>query len=246
MSLRRLRQSLTHRSRTALRTILRPKQVVHRGVTLDVSSDVISESIRTSIYSGGYESKECDLLAKTLEPHDRVLELGSGIGFLGAFCSLSLGDGAKVCCVEANPSLAPLVHQTFSLNGVEPIFLSAAIAEKDGDLELHTTKNFWSSSTVRGRESDFSVKVSAIALHRVLENFRPSYVVADIEGAECEVLRQSLPGVEKLCVEIHPHVTGDRPINHLVASLFSQGFLVDYRKSTNAVLYLTRTSHNRL
>ncbi len=233
-------QALQTRLRGLWRRLLRPRTVRNHGVFLNATSPLISKTIRRSIYEGGYESKECQLLSETLESDDRVLELGAGLGFIGAFCCRRLGSGARVCCVEANPALKPLAQETFALNNVQPVFVNAAVALENGKQTLHVPDNFWSASTVCDMTGATGVDVPTVSLQSLLDDFRPTFLIVDIEGAECALLRHPLPGVKKICVEVHPHVTGDMAISDMVASLHSHNFIVDYRRSTPAVLFLRK------
>lgn len=232
--------SLKTRLRGLWRRLVRPNTVRNHGVLLNSTSPLISNTIRRSIYDGGYESKECQLLSETLESDDRVLELGAGIGFIGSFCCRRLGSGALVCCVEANPGLKLLAEETFALNNVKPVFVNAAVAHENGKQTLHVPDNFWSASTVRDRKGAREVVVPTISLQSLLDDLQPTFLIVDIEGAECELLRHPLPCVKKLCVEIHPHITGDGAINDMIASLYLQNFIVDYRRSTPAVMFLRK------
>ena len=233
-------RSLKTRLRGLWRRLVRPNIVRNHGVLLNATSPLISNTIRRSIYDGGYESKECQLLSETLESDDRVLELGAGLGFIGAFCCRRLGGSARVCCVEANPGLKLLAQETFSLNNVQPVFVSGAVAAHDGQQRLRVPDNFCSASTVCDRKGARELVVPTVSLQSLLDDFRPTFLIVDIEGAECDLLRHPLPGVQKVCVEIHPHITGDVAINDMIASLHSQNFIVDYRRSTPAVMFLRK------
>lgn len=67
-----------------------------------------------------------------------------------------------------------------------------------------------------------------------------SYLIADIEGGEVDILDGPLPGVRAICVECHPAVASPQAITAMLRSLFEQGFTLDIGVSEGKVLYLER------
>jgi hypothetical protein len=67
-----------------------------------------------------------------------------------------------------------------------------------------------------------------------------SYLIADIEGAEVDLLAGELPGIRAICVECHPAVVSAHAISTMLGSLFDQGFALDLAISRGQVLYLAR------
>jgi tRNA A58 N-methylase Trm61 len=55
----------------------------------------ISTSLRRAIVRGEYEKNELEIVRRTLEPGDRVLECGAGIGLLSTYCSLEIAVTAS-------------------------------------------------------------------------------------------------------------------------------------------------------
>ena len=59
--------------------------------------------------TGKYEHKEAELLKKSIEDGEVVLELGSGIGFMGVIAN-SNANCAKYVAYEANPELIQVIN----------------------------------------------------------------------------------------------------------------------------------------
>lgn len=70
----------------------RPRFAVANGVKIHLHSPVISDRVAKSIYLGLYERLEARVVMATLQADDRVLELGSGIGYLSTLCARRIGS----------------------------------------------------------------------------------------------------------------------------------------------------------
>jgi hypothetical protein len=85
-----------------------------------------SPVILEAIQAGKYERQEHALLAALLRDDDRVLELGTGAGFLATYCAQRLGS-SQVTTVEADPEMAPVIEATLAENLVSPKVIYAAV-----------------------------------------------------------------------------------------------------------------------
>lgn len=226
-------------SRRMARTAFKPEIIKNGGIALVARHPAISDEMREILYLNRYEVPELEILRRTLQETDRVLEVGGGIGFLSAYLARICGD-ANVTMVEANPALEPLIRKNHALNGVAPRLISAvATCGECESATLFLAENFWSSSTVGQREN--KVVVPAVNLNRLIEELRPTYLILDVEGSEVEMAPAlRLDGVEKLLVELHPHSTGNAKANEVVQHFVRAGFLVDFDRSRRNQVYLTR------
>ena len=209
------------------------------GVKIPLDMPVLSEKIVTSIRSGMYEYDEGRHIPRIIEADERVLELGVGIGFVSA---LILGN-QKVedfLGFEANPALIPWVDQIFKLNEVEGEIRNAILGHivGSGDIDFYVRKNFWASSLSPepwGYES--VVKVPAVEFNGVIEEFRPTLIVCDIEGGELDLFEHAdLRGVNKVYMEIHQKVLGRKGIKQLFDTMSSKDFHYDQWNSSGAVV----------
>jgi FkbM family methyltransferase len=227
-------------SRRMARTAFAPETIRNAGIALVAKHPAISPEMRRILYHNRYELPEFDILRRTLRPEDRVLEIGGGIGFLSAYIAQVCGDD-RVTMVEANPTLEPLIRRNHAMNGVAPnVIMAVATCDPARETEtLFLADNFWSTSTVR-RQSN-KVVVPTVDLNRLIDDVMPSYLILDVEGAEVEMAPAlRLDGVEKLLLELHPHVTGNDASNDVVRQLVEAGFLVDFDKSRLNQVYMTR------
>lgn len=84
-----------------IRKFFKFKYVRLNGIKINISD--LSPSLKMFFYSDSYENYEIRLLEKYLNENDIVMELGTGIGFLSAFCAKKVGS-KNVYSFEANPS----------------------------------------------------------------------------------------------------------------------------------------------
>ena len=177
--------------------------------------------------TGRYERPERRILDYALKAGDRVLELGTGIGYLSAVCARKLGND-KVVTFEANPMLRPLIEETYAINGVSPRVEFCMLGERDGQASFNISAEFWASSTIsrQGRERKITVPVKA--LNDTIAKFSPNFLIIDIEGGEVDLIRFiRLDGVTKVCIELHPWVLGIESVQRIRNFFGQQGFRED-------------------
>ena len=215
------------------------KEITHYGVKLDVSA--ISPLIKNSIHSGQYEKAEVDMCREILDEQDCILELGSAIGFLGIYCLKSLGV-ADYYSVEANPAVAKLLRTNYSLNGLQPKLLEAAVSNRRGGIDFFLCKDFWSSSTLSLEAAcmDKKITVEGLLFEDILAAapFTCTAMIVDIEGGEQFLSPASIPSsVKKLVIELHPEVVGVSGMFEYLALLIASGFkVVNYSYTTFALV----------
>jgi protein-L-isoaspartate O-methyltransferase len=95
------------RLKKLLHRVHRPQWAQVAGIELPLKHPLITPPIQRDIYFGDYERKELDVIERRLEPGDKVMEVGAGIGFLSAYCARVLGDD-RVFAYEANPPCSSL------------------------------------------------------------------------------------------------------------------------------------------
>jgi FkbM family methyltransferase len=226
--IRRVRDRLFHdvereivwRYRNAMRT----ERVEVEGVTLLATSPLISDKIRRRIYQGAYERWELELVSRRLAAFDRVLELGAGIGAVSALCARRIGSD-RVVCVEANAALEPLIRANHAANGVSPRLRIGLVASASGEGTLYVDENVTGSSTTKRNGSHEGVPVPALGLADLVAEHAPTFLIVDIEGEERDLFDSTeLPGIEKICIELHPHIIGNRAAWKVLERLGELGF----------------------
>jgi FkbM family methyltransferase len=223
------------------RRLRRPSYMTLDDVRLHVDTPNLSSKLRQVIYRENYEVEERRILRGSLRSEDRVLELGAGIGLLSILCCRILKDDQRVLAFEANSVIAEEARRNFARNGVAPRLETGLVTADGASVEFHVNQDFWSSSIVARPRSTKVQPMHSIALSTLLETFRPTYLLVDVEGAEYDLFRKSsLPGVVRLCLEIHPHVIGNRKCSEVVRHLLEVGFNWHVDLSTGRSLLFER------
>jgi hypothetical protein len=193
-------------------------------------------SIRNGLYKGGYESAERQFLMKHLNPRDRVLEIGGGIGFVGLLAASIAGKG-NVLTYEANPALEPTIRANHAQNDIVPELRMRAITTDGAPVTFHQSDNVVSSSIYDRREAgarDRSGKRRLRGRHRRLAARHGRHGCGGLRGRPA-VHAAGRPFTH-LLVELHPHVVGEDRIGALLQTLAAAGFEVTERLEKNVLL----------
>lgn len=225
----------------ALQRRRRPSLIERNGIKIALDGTWATPFMRTVIYSGAYEEVELDLLRATLRPTDTYLEIGAGIGVLATAASSIVGD-RRVTAVEANPEVAAVAARTCALNGFRPdIRTGVAVADAiDEPVAFYVAEQFWASS-LAPQPGARRIDLARIGFAALLNETGATYLNMDVEGAETALLAAELPAsLQRICVEVHPRVTGNDEITRMLHGLFRQQFVLDIERSAAGVVYLAR------
>lgn len=215
------------RFKKVLWRLAKPAYSSNFGVRLPLNLPAITAPIRKDIFFGGYEAKEAELVQKKIVPGDVVMEVGAGIGFLSALCAKVTGN-ERVHAYEANPQLMDIIRHVHQINGVAPTVHNVLLGDGDGERTFWLEPDYWASSLIRGSERATPIQVPQVDLNTEIARIAPTFMIIDIEGGEYEFLRLArLEPVRKLCIEVHPHVLGNRRISEMLGWLFEAGFSLD-------------------
>ncbi|MBG6174942.1 FkbM family methyltransferase [Labrenzia sp. EL_208] len=207
-----------------IRRKLNYKTITIDGIKLNTDPDFVPKGIRKLLLEKNYESQEVELVHEAITKEDSVLEIGAGIGFVGIACAKICGSD-EILSYEPNPKMKSVIEANYALNGMRPNLRSKVVATEIGELEFFFSESVLSSSLV-DRQQGEPTRVEADAISGVVEEFRPSAIVMDAEGAEIELLRScDLGEVGTIVVELHPHIVGATAIEELRAYLLEQGFV---------------------
>ena len=195
-----------------------------------------TNTILRSLLNDDYESEERNLCSKLLEPGDRVLDIGCGIGAVTTHIAARVG-AHNVLSLDANPHLLPVAQATTLVNGLQVRFMHA-ILSSDRDVVSGATRTFpinqefWASALDGETEASDTVDVPVHSLEELIVEHGATAICIDIEGAEVDLLSKTdLPGIVRMIMEIHPETVGNAACNTLLAHLISIGFSIDFSLS---------------
>lgn len=197
------------------------------GIKIPFDPAIITPKIERPMRNNRYEKGECLLLSDILGPKDRLLELGSGVGFLSAYAAKVAG-AAAVISVEGNPDLIPVIQETHRLNGIDSVTVINGVAspEAGASVPFYQRTDFWASSMEPASRSYHSVAhVPALGLNDLMKTHRPTVISCDIEGGEQGLFDGAdLSDVRHLIVEMHPKVYGEDGLRQIISVLGDKGF----------------------
>lgn len=215
-----------------------------RGVNIPDDPQIITPQVKRSILAERYEKDEVTGLPKFIDPDDRVVELGAGIGFISSFLVTQLGV-RHAMCVEANPSLCAFIGQVHEANGISDVNVLNAVALSDtqepGTATFYIREPFWSSSLDPTPEYVKEVSVPKQYLSGILRDFDANTLIVDIEGGEKFLFDGAdLVNVQKVYLEVHTRKIGLRGIKACFDTLSGLGFAYDQRVSRGGSVLFRR------
>lgn len=212
------------------------------GVRVNLKHYNISSELKNFFYKEEYEKEELGILKRKLKQHDRVMEIGAGIGFLSTYCAKKIGD-ENVFAFEANPFIIDKIRETYALNNVNPSITNSLLSDREGSIGFYLEKNFWSSSTHKRSDSSRYVEVQTEDINQKIKTIDPSLLIVDIEGGEKELIPLidfSKTNIRKIVIEIHPHVIGLRAASEVICKIVSEGFSLDFGLSGSRVFFFIK------
>ncbi len=196
------------------------------GVKIDTTAGKLPRLVRSALFNETYESAERALITSLLKPGMRVVEIGTGIGFISLIATRICGE-RNVISYEANPSLEHIIRGNFALNGLEPTLNMKAVTVSGEPITFFRSDNIISSSLYDRQRQDEKILVESDALRDVLMRHDPDVIIMDVEGAEIDLLAvEDLGNVRHMIVELHPHIVGEDKIDALYSVLEARGFRV--------------------
>lgn len=208
------------------------------GIDLAVPGDLATEAIAAKLTDGSYEADEARAVARCVKPGFRVLDLGAGIGYVGALAAKH-AEPENVLSIEANPDLLPVIKANYARNDVADISLiqGAVVghAEEGESAPLHLADGFTGSRL--GAQGGRQVEVPLVGFHDLLRAHRPHVVLMDVEGAEAQFFDRPWKCPLRFCVmEIHPKQYGAEVIKKMVDRMSAMDMTYDPGTSRGKVL----------
>ncbi len=179
---------------------------VQNGIKIHVPMEITDYKFRGRFVLGTYEKEEATYLSQFLEPDDRVLELGSCLGYVSCLTNALLDDPSKHVVLEANPSLIPSIQKNKEANEagfhIEQKIISG---RKKNSFYLHDLIVGGSQK----RKTAHHIEVEGVTVNELEKKYKLKFnvLVMDIEGGELDLLRNQQTAVarfDRIFMEIHP------------------------------------------
>jgi FkbM family methyltransferase len=221
------------------RKLTRPEIINIGGIRIPVDEEA-SGGLLNAFYGGYYERDELRLVRCMLRHDDVVMELGTGIGLLSAYCAAKIGS-ERVFSYEANPSLKEKICSTYSLNRVSPSVEFCILGDRCGEQTFYPSKNFWASSTIQRNPRNQAIQVPMKSFNEEVQRINPTFLIMDIEGGEYELMQHAdLHNIRNLLMELHRGFIGEEKADFVLSKLRESGFRVNQELSYKENLLLQR------
>ncbi|HRO41264.1 MAG TPA: FkbM family methyltransferase [Flavipsychrobacter sp.] len=186
-------------------------------------------SVLRFINDGSYEGPLIDIVDNTLEPNDRVLELGAGMGFVSTFCAKKIGSD-RVFTFEANKKLQPLINKMYAANQVQPTLQFGLLGQGKKQTAFYTHNDSFLASSMHQLEDTTVAVIDQFDLNETIRSIKPTYLVLDIEGAEYDILKHiDFHTIRKIQLETHPTIVSEKKMQEVYERLVTYGFMKDTR-----------------
>lgn len=234
-----VRRSRVRPFRYLLRRLFRPKVVDIGGIRMIADRDRLGFRAVKALYHGDYEAPERLIVQEALQRGDRVLEAGAGMGLISLTMARIVG-AENVIAYEPMPAAYSLLAENARLNGLAIMHRQRALAAASGRTKFFADENVVASS-FHARTGATGIEVAADGIAEVLEANPANTLVLDIEGAEVELLKACpLGGIQKIIMEVHPHIVGEQAISEMIALLQATGFRQNTALSVGRVVTFLR------
>jgi FkbM family methyltransferase len=185
---------------------------------------------------------------------DVVVDVGANIGAFAVTASRAAANG-RVFAFEPEPENFALLCDNVDRNGCHNVTpVRAAVADTTGEVALSLSEGNSSGHSLRRDHGGDGVVVPAVALGRLLEEYRIDrcdFLKLDCEGAEYEILyglpKEYFPRIRRVALEYHANPDEKRGKgDELVAFLRGVGFRVDLYTSVvgsrNGLVFASRST----
>jgi FkbM family methyltransferase len=218
-----------------------------KGISIAYDPEAISDQLVQHINAGTYEREEAMLIGNIVQPGERILEVGGGLGYLSTL-AMNTGKVEALISYEANPKLIPIIRQTWKLNGHDGVCSNSVITNTSSGqkTDFYLRRDFWASSlSPEPYGYEEVVQVETTNFQELLDSFKPTMIICDIEGGEGQLFEGVyLQGVKKVFMEVHQNVLGRWGVKKLFERFSHQDFHYDVWHSIGQVVLFSHV--NRL
>lgn len=220
--------------------IINQKWKAVEGVNLPFKKELGFNTLRW-IANGQYEQDEIRIIKSKLVKGDRVMEIGTGLGFVATYCSKITGS-ENVFTFEANPINYETAKIVFNKNAVSPTLCNALLSDTDGVVQFPVDiKSRLASSLLN--ESGKLVTVKKLILNDEIQKIDPHFLLMDIEGGEYDIFKQiQFQNIMKIQFELHPKILGKEKCDEIFSILSKNGFQKNDSVSANDNFFYFKNS----
>ncbi|TQS70189.1 FkbM family methyltransferase [Rhodobacteraceae bacterium] len=212
------------------------------GLDLPITQADVSPIIWAALQNGSYEAKEVRHVRTLLRPHDRVLELGSGIGVITTI--MAQMPDVRIWSFDANPHTVELARKVAQANGADHVTFGHGLLTA-GAPETYTfylRRDFWMSSMIETQGPfESTIEITSRNVDEFITGHDINVLVMDIEGAERHLLANAaLDGIDRVFLELHDHLYGLAGVRDIFETMSARGYAYDPRNSSGPCVVFAR------
>lgn len=178
----------------------------NNGLIIHVPFKLTDISFRGRFVQHKYEKEEATHLSQYLSPTDRVLELGSCLGYVSCLTNVILENKDQHVVLEANPHLIEWIEKNKRVNDCHFAIEHRIISnQKRNEFYIHDL--IVGGSTKRKTMNRIEVEGTNFTALEEKHHIRFNTLIMDIEGGELELFRghkEEIGRFEKIFYEVHP------------------------------------------
>jgi len=208
-----------------LNSINKFESTIIDGVIFPFDKRFMDEKRFIAIAAGAVEKEEINTAKKYISNNDIVVELGAGLGISAARIN-KLIKPKKHICFEANPTLIPYLKNLFKINKLDIELKNIALGDNK-KIKFYALNDYILSSFSKpiNRNDFFEIEVETISLQKIIDEYLPTVIFCDIEGAELLYLDAiNFKTVGTIILELHPNIYGSAGINKIFNRFNNNGF----------------------
>ena len=151
--------------------------------TIHSGSEFIAKKL---ILFSGYEKEEISLLYYLVKPGDTVVDIGANIGLYTVYLSKAVGENGRVLAFEPDPDNLLLLNENIRLNHCDNIIVfPLALGASASTQRLYLCdENKGYQSFADLAQSGKSIEIEVKKASDFIDNYYPTIVKIDVEGAE--------------------------------------------------------------
>lgn len=184
--------------------------------------------------SDDYESEELFLAKMSVNDGDKILELGSGLGFISMMISKNVN--CKIISYDVNKYLTKLNTSNSKLNNLINIEYRFGSLVSDNS---HSKKFLVSNEILKSSFDErnfvatdftFDENVPCFNFNAISKQENPNFLIIDIEGFESQLFKYdskiNFDSINSILIEFHPNIYGEKEKENLIKFLCNHFFNV--------------------
>ena len=212
-----------------------PKSCIDcNGILMPKDQDLMRRPVRGTLRRAVYERDMAASALALVQNGDRVLELGSGLGFVTAQLARTY-DLEYLRCYEAHPRAFAYARTMLAGNGLGHVDLRhGVLGKRKGDTAFLCRHPFLRSSLLEiSEEHAETVRVPVVNGNSVFRDARPNVLICDIEGSEADVLDAvNLSRLDRVLINLNHEQLGNGGLARVFKATLRHGLVYDPARST--------------